>query len=112
MVVRKEVVPWQRTSHSLAMMCVLILQLYSVAATQSPVLFVGTGERMEDLQPFDAASFIKRLLGHVVLDKHGLDEMRLRLDNVEACPMLEFKKHIQALVENPTMLQQCASDFL
>ena len=28
-----------------------------------PVRFVGTGEGIEDLQPFDAASFVEGLLG-------------------------------------------------
>lgn len=37
--------------------------LSAVAATQSPVVFIGTGEHFEDLEPFEAASFIKRLLG-------------------------------------------------
>ena len=37
--------------------------LSAVAATQSPVVFIGTGEHFEDLEPFDASGFIKRLLG-------------------------------------------------
>ena len=37
--------------------------LSAVGATQSPVVFIGTGEHFEDLEPFEAASFIKRLLG-------------------------------------------------
>ena len=37
--------------------------LSAVAATQSPVAFIGTGEHFEDFEPFEASSFIKRLLG-------------------------------------------------
>ena len=37
--------------------------LSAVAATQSPVIFIGTGEHFEDFEPFEASSFIKRLLG-------------------------------------------------
>ena len=37
--------------------------LSAVAATQSPVIFIGTGEHFEDFEPFEAESFIKRLLG-------------------------------------------------
>lgn len=37
--------------------------LSAVSATQSPVIFIGTGEHFDDLEPFNAASFIKRLLG-------------------------------------------------
>jgi len=37
--------------------------LSAVSATQSPVIFIGTGEHFDDLEPFQASSFIKRLLG-------------------------------------------------
>ena len=37
--------------------------LSAVAATKSPIIFVGDGEHFENLEPFNAASFIKRLLG-------------------------------------------------
>eukprot|EP01116_Phalansterium_solitarium_P000435 TRINITY_DN10283_c0_g1_i1.p1 TRINITY_DN10283_c0_g1~~TRINITY_DN10283_c0_g1_i1.p1 ORF type:complete len:496 (+),score=158.45 TRINITY_DN10283_c0_g1_i1:100-1587(+) len=37
--------------------------LSAVAATNSPVIFVGTGEHMDDLEPFEASSFVSRLLG-------------------------------------------------
>lgn len=37
--------------------------LSAVAATDSPVIFLGTGETFDDLEPFEAKSFIKRLLG-------------------------------------------------
>lgn len=37
--------------------------LSAVAATQSPVIFIGTGEHFDDLEPFEASGFIKRLLG-------------------------------------------------
>jgi signal recognition particle subunit SRP54 len=34
-----------------------------VAATESPIVFLGTGEHFEDLETFEAGSFVKRLLG-------------------------------------------------
>lgn len=37
--------------------------LSAVAATDSPIIFLGTGETFDDLEPFEAKSFIKRLLG-------------------------------------------------
>ena len=37
--------------------------LSAVAATRSPIIFIGTGEHFDDLEAFEAASFIKRLLG-------------------------------------------------
>eukprot|EP00756_Hemistasia_phaeocysticola_P058069 Hpha_TRINITY_DN34683_c0_g1::TRINITY_DN34683_c0_g1_i1::g.21047::m.21047/K03106/SRP54, ffh; signal recognition particle subunit SRP54 len=37
--------------------------LSAVAATESPICFIGTGEHFEDFEPFDANSFLSRLLG-------------------------------------------------
>ena len=37
--------------------------LSAVAATQSPIIFIGTGEHFEDFEKFNPESFIKRLLG-------------------------------------------------
>jgi signal recognition particle subunit SRP54 len=37
--------------------------LSAVAATKSPVIFIGTGEHIPDLEAFDAKSFVSRLLG-------------------------------------------------
>ncbi|KAL8033008.1 hypothetical protein ABFX02_13G135300 [Erythranthe guttata] len=37
--------------------------LSAVAATKSPVLFIGTGEHVHEFQVFDAEPFVKRLLG-------------------------------------------------
>merc|ERR1712050_510008 len=37
--------------------------LSAVAATNSPITFLGTGEHFDEFQPFDAQSFVSRLLG-------------------------------------------------
>jgi signal recognition particle subunit SRP54 len=37
--------------------------LSAVAATQSPIIFLGTGEQIPDLEFFDPKSFVSRLLG-------------------------------------------------
>jgi signal recognition particle subunit SRP54 len=37
--------------------------LSAVAATSCPIVFIGTGEHFDDFEPFQANSFIKRLLG-------------------------------------------------
>jgi signal recognition particle subunit SRP54 len=37
--------------------------LSAVAATQSPIIFIGTGEHVDDLEPFVAKSFVSKLLG-------------------------------------------------
>ncbi|KAH7446887.1 hypothetical protein KP509_01G080500 [Ceratopteris richardii] len=37
--------------------------LSAVAATKSPVIFLGTGEHMDEFEPFDVKPFVSRLLG-------------------------------------------------
>lgn len=37
--------------------------LSAVAATQSPILFLGSGEHFDDLDPFNAQSFVSKLMG-------------------------------------------------
>ena len=35
----------------------------SVAATKSPITFIGTGEHIDDLEPFKTRPFVSKLLG-------------------------------------------------
>lgn len=37
--------------------------LSAVTATDSPIIFIGTGEHFNDFEPFNPESFVKRLLG-------------------------------------------------
>jgi signal recognition particle subunit SRP54 len=37
--------------------------LSAVAATESPIIFLGSGEHFDDLDPFNAQSFVSKLLG-------------------------------------------------
>lgn len=46
--------------------------LSAVAATDSPIIFLGMGEHFDDLDPFNAQSFVSRLLG--LGDVRGLME--------------------------------------
>jgi len=46
--------------------------LSAVAATGAPIKFIGTGEKIEDLEPFDPPRFVSRLLG--MGDLQGLIE--------------------------------------
>ena len=41
----------------------LPLYICSVAATKSPVIFIGTGEHMDEFEVFDVKPFVSRLLG-------------------------------------------------
>lgn len=55
--------------------------LSAVAATAAPILFIGTGEHMHDLEAFSARPFISKMLG--MGDIHGLVETvkDLKLEN-------------------------------
>ena len=37
--------------------------LSAVAATKSPIIFIGTGEHMDEFERFEAKTFVGRLLG-------------------------------------------------
>jgi signal recognition particle subunit SRP54 len=37
--------------------------LSAVAATESPITFIGVGEHFDDFEQFEASSFIRRILG-------------------------------------------------
>ena len=53
--------------------------LSAVAATGSPVIFLGSGEHFDDLDPFHAESFVSKLLGFG--DVRGLMEAMKGVDN-------------------------------
>ncbi len=57
--------------------------LPSVAATKSPIIFIGTGEHIDDFEPFKTKPFISKLLG--MGDIEGLVEKveALKLENNE-----------------------------
>merc|ERR1711863_12121 len=40
--------------------------LSAVAATQSPVIFIGTGEHIDDFEPFKTKPFVQKLLGMTI----------------------------------------------
>ena len=37
-----------------------------VAATKSPIIFIGTGEHIDDFEPFKTRPFISKLLGKLL----------------------------------------------
>lgn len=67
--------------------------LSAVAATKSPVLFVGTGEHIDDFEPFKVQPFISKLLG--MGDIEGLIDKvtELKLDDNEE--LMKKLKHGQ-----------------
>lgn len=68
-------------------------RLCRVAATNSPIIYIGTGEHIDDLEPFKTKPFVSKLLGmgdiEGLIDK--VNELKLE-DNEE---LLEKIKHGQ-----------------
>lgn len=66
---------------------------FRVAATNSPIIYIGTGEHIDDLEPFKTKPFVSKLLGmgdiEGLIDK--VNELKLE-DNEE---LLEKIKHGQ-----------------
>merc|ERR1711988_1823828 len=60
--------------------------LSAVAATESPIIFIGTGEHTKDFEAFDAKSFVQRLLG--MGDIKGILEMVKNTDLEAQAPQL------------------------
>ncbi|CAB1335455.1 unnamed protein product, partial [Coregonus sp. 'balchen'] len=67
--------------------------LSAVAATKSPIIFIGTGEHIDDLEPFKTQPFISKLLG--MGDIEGLIDKvnELKLDDNEE--LIDKLKHGQ-----------------
>lgn len=65
--------------------------LSAVAATESPIIFIGLGEHFADLEPFIAGSFVKRLLGLGDLNMM----VRIVKDAVNEDEQMEMMNHIQ-----------------
>ena len=65
-------------------MCnILLCSYFSVAGTNAPIVFIGTGEHIDDLEPFKTQPFISKLLG--MGDIEGLIDKvnELKLDENE-----------------------------
>lgn len=71
---------------------------YSVAATNSPIIFIGTGEHIDDLEPFKTKPFVSKLLG--MGDIEGLIDKvnELKLDDNEI--LLDKIKHGQFTIRD------------
>ena len=64
--------------------------LSAIAATQSPIVFIGTGEHIDELEPFETTKFIRKLLN--MGDIEGLIDKvnQLKLEDNE-----DLKKNLQ-----------------
>ena len=57
--------------------------LSAVAATKSPVIFIGTGEHIDDFEPFKTKPFVQKLLGMGDIEGLISEVEELNLDNNE-----------------------------
>ncbi|PWA57503.1 hypothetical protein CTI12_AA408570 [Artemisia annua] len=78
--------------------------LSAVAATKSPVIYIGTGEHMDDFEVFDVKPFVSRLLG--MGDWSGL------MNKIqEVVPMDQQPEHLQKLSEGTFTLRIMYEQF-
>ena len=78
--------------------------LSAVAATESPIIFIGTGEHFDDFEQFEAGSFIKRLL--------GLGDISKIVDIVkEAVPLEDQPKLLEKITSGNFTLRDMQSQY-
>ena len=65
--------------------------LSAVAATKSPILFLGSGEHFDDLEVFDAESFVSKLLGHADI-KGFMNDLKSMQDSKQQKELMENMK--------------------
>ncbi|KAF5185937.1 Signal recognition particle protein [Thalictrum thalictroides] len=78
--------------------------LSAVAATKSPVIFIGTGEHMDEFEVFDAKSFVSKLL--------GMGDLSGFMDKIhEVVPMEQQPELLQKLSEGTFTLRIMYEQF-
>jgi len=78
--------------------------LSAVAATKSPIIFIGTGEDINDLQEFEVQSFVSRLL--------GMGDMKRMIDMIkEVVPKESQPKMAKRLQEGKFSLRDMYEQF-
>jgi signal recognition particle subunit SRP54 len=87
--------------------------LTACAEVKAPVIFIGTGEKPADLEPFNPESFLSRLLGmgdlqalmekvHSVMSQEQIEETQKKLREGKFT-MYEFEQQIEAMGEMGSM---------
>eukprot|EP01083_Nonionella_stella_P284784 969491_1 len=83
--------------------------LSAVAQTGSPITFIGVGEHMNELQEFDAESFVSRMLGRgdvkklvKIINKQGLDKQTIPKGK---CTMGMLKAQFENVLKMGSMSQ-------
>lgn len=57
----------------------------AIAATKTPIIFIGTGEHVADFEPFKPSSFISKLL--------GIGDLQLLMDHVKLLNLQDDENH-------------------
>ena len=79
--------------------------LAATARTGAPIVFVGTGEKIDELEPFDPPSFVNRLLGmgdlKALVDKFRAVEAaaKIRVESLATgrITLLDLKEQLEAI---------------
>jgi signal recognition particle subunit SRP54 len=89
--------------------------LSAVAATKSPITFIGTGEQFDEFEEFDAQSFVGRLLGmgHIptlikrAQDVMNVDKQRQTLENLKEgkYTVRDMREHFQMIMNMGPLTQ-------
>ena len=64
--------------------------MYRVAATKTPILFIGTGEHLSDLERFAPQPFISKML--------GMGDMQGLMDKVQEVQSMRDPKQQEAML--------------
>eukprot|EP00051_Salpingoeca_urceolata_P033149 m.19194 g.19194 ORF g.19194 m.19194 type:complete len:515 (+) comp5891_c0_seq1:396-1940(+) len=78
--------------------------LSAVAATQSPVIFIGTGEHIDDLEAFQTRPFISKLL--------GMGDIKGLMDKVSELNLEDNKELVEKLKHGQFTLRDMYEQFL
>lgn len=75
----------------------------AVSATESPITFIGTGEHIDELEEFNAASFVGRLLG--LGDVSGL------VNSIKSAGLADNPEMVKRLTEGVFTLRDLGQQF-
>ena len=77
--------------------------LSAVAATHSPIIFIGTGEHIDDLEPFETNSFVSKLL--------GMGDLKGLIDRVEEMNLDDQKELVANLMKGRFTIRDMYEQF-
>ncbi|KAG7238065.1 hypothetical protein INR49_031419 [Caranx melampygus] len=91
--------------------------LSAVAATRSPIIFIGTGEHIDDFEPFKTQPFISKLLGNhprqplTDTDVNGMGDIEGLIDRVNELKLDDNEELIDKLKHGQFTLRDMYEQF-